>query len=528
MKNIYFYSPGASGEILKYRGHSLFVNTVPVYLHSYLKNHCPELAEQLNWAKIQILEKTVDELVNDINLLDIDIFCVSAYVWNRHHLFDTIKKLKTRLNKKIVVVAGGPSVDPHRDSDFFKNNPNIDYAIFAQGEKAFAAIIKKIVNNHKIDFFNTTNLAWPDENKNVKLTTYEFLKRSHGSPYIDGQDILKKISIDPDYQGYKFYFPYETSKGCPYKCSFCDWTSGLSHKVSHRTVNNWDEELSLLGRLGFVNLYISDANFGQHRQDMEIAKTMVQLKKQKGYNFSIIDTNFSKLKKKESFAILDLLLGEKIISMPKFAVQDTNEQVLKNIDRPDVSWSKHRQYINKLLKKYPDTDCQIELIQGLPGQTRDTWEQTLIDTQGFTLRVYYWFMLPNSPVGYDDQYRESMKIKTMSVVVDGFNDQPNDVITETFSFDYRDYMYMTLLSKIVNPFYHLSRYQNRRELFDRVRSSRFLEQTLDQLEIAFKNGEKLMPIVYNFVDNMFTEHNNWPEDILLVRKHILGDKHETI
>jgi radical SAM superfamily enzyme YgiQ (UPF0313 family) len=524
MKKIYFYSPVATGEAYNYKGKHVFVNTAPAYLHSHLVNFFPLLADQIKWSKIQLLKKSAELIAKDLVDQDIDIFCASIYIWNQYHVLETIKQIKKLVRKKITIIVGGPSVNPHRDSDYFKNNPDIDYAIFAQGEQAFAAIIANQVENKKIDFFNTKNLAWPDSRKNVKLSSYEFIKRSQGSPYLDSKEILKNISQDPDYQDYKFYFPYETSRGCPYNCSFCDWTSGMSHKVSHRTSNDWAQELNLLGQLGFTNLHISDANFGQHRQDIEIARTMAQLKKQKGYDFFIVDTNFSKLKKKESFEILDVLLAAEIVSCPKFAVQDTNELVLKNIERPDIPWPEHKQYIMDAAKKYPAMTCQIEIIQGLPGQTRDTWEQTFLDLQGFDARAYPWVMLPNAPAGYDKEYQSQMKLRTINVCLYGLNDQPNELIVETYSYNFRDYMYMTLISRMLTMY--LSKYNNRKELFARIRGSRHLETTLDLLEIHFKKGDKIMPVIHQFVDNLFAEHKVWPDNILQIRKRILGEPNE--
>lgn len=520
MKQIYFYSPGATGKVYdRYGDKHMFVNTVPAYMHSYLLQAKPELAASINWAKIQLIEKTAIQLAAEIDAYNIDILCASVYIWNQHHILEVLKKVKKLSNRKFLVVAGGPSVDPHRDTEFFKNNPDVDYAVFAQGELAFASIIENVVTGVPIDFFNTKNLARPDQQRNVKLSSYEFIKKKFGSPYLDSAVLLSNIVNDPEYQSYKFYLPYETSKGCPYKCSFCDWTSGLSHKVSHRVENDWEAELDLLGSLGLVNLHISDANFGQHKQDIEIARTMARLKKTKGYQFLVVDTNFSKLKKKESFEILDILLSEQIVATPKFAVQDTNEQVLKNVDRPDIPWPDHKKYIVDTLKKYPNTKCQIELIMGLPGQTRDTWEQTMLDIQGFEFRAYPWVMLPNSPAGNDSDYQIKMQLKTEQICLDGFNSQPSEVIVETYSYDFRDYMYMNLISKIMTT--HLRQASQRQLIFDKIRNSQHLETTLTTLTQQFRQGQSVLPTVYGFLDQLFAEYNDWPESILQIRKDAL-------
>ena len=63
--------------------------------------------------------------------------------------------------------------------------------------------------------------------------------------------------------------PYETSRGCPYNCSFCDWTSGLTHKTYYRKFDI-ESELEFLADNGITNFHLSDANFGQIDQDLSL------------------------------------------------------------------------------------------------------------------------------------------------------------------------------------------------------------------------------------------------------------------
>lgn len=520
MKNIYFYSPCATGATYDYKGQHVFVNTVPLYLNSHLKNFRPDLVNQITWSKIQLLELSVEQIAEQIKLLNIDILCVSVYVWNFHHVMDVVKKIKLLTTSKLTILAGGPSVDPHRDSSFLDRYPDVDYAIFAQGEEAFVTIIDHLVNGTSINSLSK-NMSWRNKGK-IKVSDFQYIRKSSGSPYIESQEILSAIASDPDYVNYKLFLPYETSRGCPYNCSFCDWTSGLSHKVSHRVNEDWIPELSLLGELGFLNLHISDANFGQHKQDILIAKTMAKLKATKGYKFCVVDTNFSKLKKKESFEILNILLEAGIVTYPKFAVQDTNQSVLDNVDRPDIPWPEHKKLIQHTMSKYPNLSCQIELIRGLPGQTRDTWEQTLIDVKEFNFRAYPWTMLPNSPAGYDANYRQEKQIKTLSVILENYNNQPQEVIVETYSYNKFDYMYFSLLTRIVNTYY--GKMSDRKKLFQRIRNSQHLDKTLETMLNAFVNSQPLRDIVFDFMDKLFSEYAIWPKEIKIARQIALAPR----
>jgi len=511
-KNIYFYSPRSTAfKVLK---NHLYINTTPLYLNEFLKSHRPDLEQKITWKKIDFFSRSQDHLVEYINQHKIDILCVSLYIWNVSEL-ETLKNIKSRVNHVLKIVVGGPSCNAFSDDQFLLDNPDIDYAVFAQGEQAFTNILAYEITQQPLSVVNSKNLCWRSQNQTVKKSQFKFVKPGQSSPFLNNQKLLKQIISDPDYAGYIFIVPYETSKGCPHSCSFCDWTAGLTHQAGHRTFDI-EAELDLLGSLGLVTFHPSDANFGQHRQDIEIARTMARLKKQKGYDFFIRDTNLSKTKKDQAFAALEILLEADIVKKAKFAVQDTNELVLKNTNRPDMPWPEHAELIKNIKQKFPNVACEIELIMGLPGQTRDTWEQTLIDVSDFFSTAYPWMMLPNAPVGYDKDYQKTMGIKFRDLKLS--LDQPHDhdiVVTETYSYNFRDYCYFWLLSSMMY-WKFVADITPRRQLFDKIKNSQYLELTLDLIENGFdtKNPVLVSDAIQQFVSKIFDEYTDWDQETL--------------
>lgn len=482
--NIYFYAPANINANISNGQPKLYLNTVVLYLDSWIRINNPDLHKNITWSKIQLLERSQEQLLGDINSLDIDILCISLYIWNQDTILDSISKIKEKTNRLMWVIAGGPGVSVHREKSFLDQNPDIDFAVYAQGERAFADVLASISGSMKLNVLNTKNLAWIADDK-LKLADYEFIKRPTGSPYLESQDLLRQIVLDPSYQDYGFLFPYETSKGCPYGCTFCDWNSGLSHKVSYRKGFDYESELELLGQLGVVDLHLSDANVGQLDRDIDIVRYMAQLKKEKSYAFYIHSTNFSKLNKANAQIIIEIIL-EHDMGNPKFAVQDTNQQVLDNIERPDIPWLEHRKIIDSLSKKYPKkvNTFAIELIQGLPGQTRSSWEQTLIDTHPYKLRIYKWIMIPNSPAAVPEYAQRMQLTVQMLVPAEGMlrsGKYMMPTITGTLSYDFTDYAYFSLLSGLV-ALGDTQKFSNKRVLFDRVRASQHLTQTLEQIK----------------------------------------------
>lgn len=446
--NVYFYSPST---VLIRHSKPLYINTVPLYLDSYIQNHAPHLYPYLNWCKIQLLQKTQDELINQLQQLDADMLCMSSYIWNHDHLISLVSGIK-QFMPHLIVVIGGPAVDVYRNNQFLDHHPDVDYAVYSQGEEAFVEILEHQINQRYIDRLRASNLSWRTT-QGIRVANHRVFRRTSGSFYLDSQHLLRQVVNDPEYQGRSFALPYETSHGCPYKCSFCDWTSGLSHKVVKRKFD-YRQEFELFGDLNILNFYMADANMGQWDVDMDIARAMVELKQTRGFQFNLDGANFSKTNKKLAFEIIDLLTGAGILTRPKISVQDIHQDILKQNQRPDIPWLDHKEYIHALKHKYPHVLVLTEIIIGLVGQTRNSLRSMLqeIARNRFTPFIpHAWILLPNSPAGYDSKFQQDAQIQSITMTSSYFLHNPSEVVVATKSFDINDYAYFLQLTTV----YHM-------------------------------------------------------------------------
>lgn len=506
---IYFYSPGIGSPVPdKDTGSTsggVFMNPTPLYFDSYVKQNSLEIYDLYEWTKIQYLYITQDQLIKEINELDIDVLAVSLYIWNKPNVLAAIKDLNKKIKKPVKIIMGGPSVDVVRNSTFLQNLPDVDFAIYAQGEIPFISIIKHYAGLQKISVLNTKNVAWLDDGK-LKKADYEFIRVKSGSPITENLDLLQQIVAEPTLQGIDLYYPYETSRGCPYGCSFCDWTSGLSHKTQKRKFN-YPEELKALGELGIVNLYLSDANFGLWSEDVETAKEIARLKKEKKYNFQIHGFNFSKTKKDRVYEIVDIFLEAKLLPYMKVSIQDMNEHVLKNIDRPDIPYEEHLKYIKEIQRKFPDTTLAFEIIKGLPGQTRELWDRMFDESaeHNVQLRIYDWEMIPNSPAGYDKEYQEKMQLKTVIAVDPSWNNSFTEDVVETYSYNRKDYAYFTLTYLIYELYFRnfVKEYPKFLKLMKQVT---FFDETLDNIVNSLTDKSIVKHIAYSFMQRIIKEN----------------------
>jgi hypothetical protein len=299
-----------------------------------------------------------------------------------------------------------------------------------------------------------------------------------------------------------------------------------SNKVVKRRAV-YEEELDLLGSLGLGNLIISDANYGMTKEDVEIAQCMVKLKQEKGYDFRIYNASWSKVKKAQVFDIVNLLIEHGILKEFKDTIQDLHQHILDNVERPDIPWEDHLDYIQKIQQRWPNINCMMELIQGLPGQTRETWERNLVELTSNRIVpiLFKWQMLPNSPAA-KQEYADRMKLDTIPVK------QPTgamvDCVVSTFSFSRRDYGYFSLTARIaerVNQLRNRSTLERFPALLNCIKSYPELETALDCLEHNVDND-----IVTNIISDYVYKQIvvNWvkdmPEDL---QKMILSKQDHT-
>jgi tRNA A37 methylthiotransferase MiaB len=440
---ILFYHVGA---------HTAWLYPAALQLKTYIDLLYPALAEQLTWL-IPLQQETTDqELIEHIEKNDVDILCTSHYLWNHGFLTSQLSRVRSALKPSIRVVAGGPSIDVNNNPDFFNQHPCIDYAVFSAGEQAFADIMNHLVFEKPLIAFNTSNCAWKNNNGQTVVADYKFVKMIETSPFIHNQEMFAAMVADAKQQNRKdVWLPYNLTRGCPYACTFCDWNSGLGNKVSRRK-NTYHQEIDLFQQLGVTNIYLADANVGQYDEDVDMIEYFAQKNTKENAGFHI-GGNFSKLKKENNLKIFHVMARSKLVNKTfNFSIQDTNQTILNNIDRPDVGWEVHAAMAKELQTTYPHLAVKAQLIYGLPGQTAGTWRETLrnVTQQNIIPLSFLNEPLPASPAMYDLEYQRRFQFEyvlsnrlTVNKTI-----YQSHIPKKSSSFDQVDIVQMNILSVI--------------------------------------------------------------------------------
>jgi hypothetical protein len=442
---ILFYHAGTEEDIWLY--------TASLQLKTHIDLFNPELAAQLEWLVPLQVRLSDDKLIDHINQTETDILCTGHFVWNHALLMDQLAAIKEKLPSHVKIISGGPSINVNIDPDFFEHHPYIDYAVYGAGEVAFSDILSHLVLKKPLVALTTSNCGWKhNETGKTVVAGYQFVKMIQTSPFLHNKKLFVYMVKDALKFKKTLWLAYSVTRGCPYSCTFCDWNSGFDTKVSRRK-NTYKEEIDLFQQLKIKEIMWSDANFGQYQEDIDIAEYFAHKNLHENADFSIISGNFSKLKKEANLKIFHIMIKSGLTKTQlQLSIQDTNKEVLKNIDRPDVGWEVHAAMTDEIYQTYPHVTVLAHLIFGLPGQTVETWRQTLqqVTQKHIVPQIFLNQPLPASPALRDPEYQKKFQYEYVlsnmtGMSVNNKNRYQTYIPKKCISFDERQLVEMSTL-----------------------------------------------------------------------------------
>src|SRR5262249_42218501 len=144
------------------------------------------------------------------------------------------------------------------------------------------------------------------------------------SPYLDQSAYLERL-VQARGPGV-FGAVWETNRGCPYSCSFCDWGSNIMSKVRRFDIERVRAEAEWIARMGTQVILLVDANVGILPRDTEIADFLCAAKAKYGYPKSIY-YSAAKNNPERSIEIAQKFAAAGFIDSHFMAVQHTRKEV---------------------------------------------------------------------------------------------------------------------------------------------------------------------------------------------------------
>ena len=259
----------------------------------------------------------------------------SSYLWNHKYQLGLAKAIKDKW-PSCVIVFGGPEIPEvaHRLDDFYAEHPFVDYTVHAEGEYAFANLLRQLDGK-------VTDLMNPDQLPQGVTTKgrYQMIKPDRimdlddtPSPYQNG---LAQSLIDR-YPGRGWSAVIETSRGCPFKCTFCDWGSLTYAKTKKFEQEYVYGDLDFLGKNKIPYVYFADANFGIFKnRDDEIIDYLIDVKEKTGFP-EAVNFNWQKNSTIKTISTVKKLADVGFDRGFTLSVQSMSMEVLEIIERSNM------------------------------------------------------------------------------------------------------------------------------------------------------------------------------------------------
>ena len=420
-------------------------------LVSYIKSR-ENLTSKFKFEKTFVFrdEEKLDQYVEDAK--DSDILLCSCYVWNWEITTYLAKKVK-EINPNCLIIFGGPQVPQFHDG-FFEKYPFVDILVHGEGELILENLLLEYLNNKdysQVKGISTKNFTSPPQDR---IKDFE----SMPSPYLTNTvwDLVEQVD------GFQWIVSWETNRGCPYACTFCDWGSATATTMRKWSDDRLYKEIEWFANNKIPYIDCCDANFGIYRdRDLKISKKLTEQKSKTGFP-ETFRTNWAKVSSEKIIPLAKELQSVDLLNAVTLSLQSLDQNTLKIIKRSNLKFDT----FSSLTSSFKDAGIPTytELIMGLPGETLETFkkglETALSDEDLGAILLYNCGLLPNAPMNYPE-YREKYKLKSIRSPVflqhspkdDRGIQEYENILIETSSYALDDLKQMYQFSWVIQAFH---------------------------------------------------------------------------
>ena len=223
---------------------------------AYVEKHTEHKIEILD---ISLEKISYDVLENEIKKRKPDVVGIQTMTFTLIDVILTAKTVK-KVDREIKVILGGPHVNIYPEESI--QIPEVDYLVLGEGEIPFTELIHNIESKEKLR--KTKGIVLKENGKIINTRPRELIEdldvlpfpARHLTHYKKYYSLLAKRSP---------VTTMITSRGCPYKCLFCD-RPHLGKKFRTRSAINVVDEMRECVDMGIKEFFIYDDTFTIDRQ----------------------------------------------------------------------------------------------------------------------------------------------------------------------------------------------------------------------------------------------------------------------
>ena len=341
----------------------------------------------------------VDRVVRQVREADVVFF--STYVWNFRISLESARRLKEE-RPEALIVFGGPHVPDHGVEEFHRRYPFIDLACHGEGEAVACSILE---NSPERSWGNVPSISYVDREgrirENPRASRIPDMAQVP-SPYLEGifEPLMKAHPQE------HWIALWETNRGCPFSCTFCDWGSATAAKVFTFDLERLYREVDWFADHRIEYLFCCDANYGMLPRDLEITRYLADAKKRRGYPHAVSVQN-TKNATERAYEVQKILSTAGMNKGVTIALQSIDPVTLKSIKRSNISTESYQELQRRFTRDGVET--YTDMILGLPGETYGSFAEgvSTVIANGQHNRIQYGNLsiLPNAEMG-DPEYQK--------------------------------------------------------------------------------------------------------------------------
>jgi len=273
-----------------------------------------------------------------------DVAAFSCYIWNRELVVKLIGDLK-KAKPGCTIIVGGPEVSYEGSENEFCS-VGADYVVKGEGEEKFPLLLKAIAEH---------NL---NEAEKILEKPGSCKKRGYTSPYT--AEYLERIKDRISY--------IESSRGCPFRCSYC--LSSESTSLEYYPVDVIREDIRKLVNAKARVIKFVDRSFNVNEEhSLKIWDFIREFEGEKiTFHFEI---NPDILTKRQMDSLISMPAG---LVQLEAGIQSVNPKTLKEVSRV-MNVQKAVENLKTLMDK-GNLHIHVDLIAGLPYEDMDSFKES--------------------------------------------------------------------------------------------------------------------------------------------------------
>lgn len=338
-----------------------FIHSNPaVYsLKAYAEKYAAKTAMEEKGFQIEIGEYTInnrpDDILKDIYSRRPDAVGFSCYIWNMSYVLDLVRDLPKVL-PDVEIWLGGPEVS-YDAVEILSREPEVRGIMMGEGEETFLKVVKQYLDEN-FSFASVDGVAVRDERGNAVE-----------NPLKKPVDLNLVPFFYKDLKGFKNrIIYYESSRGCPFACSYC--LSSVDKSVRLRDTELVLKDLDFFLENKVPQVKFVDRTFNCNREHTKAVWNYILDHDNGVTNFHFEIT--ADLINEEELELLSRMRPGLV--QLEIGVQSTNPDTIREIRR-HMDLKRLKEVVDRI-NSFGNIHQHLDLIVGLPFENYESFRSS--------------------------------------------------------------------------------------------------------------------------------------------------------